>query len=115
MLLSTLISLPIFGSFVISFLDEKSLVNIRQVGLFFSGITFFLSLFLWLLFDSSTADFQFVYESEWLSLLNINLVLGVDGISVFFVLLTTLLTPICLLASWGLVSPSRGTKSSVKF
>lgn len=56
MLLSSLISLPLIGAGIISFLDEKSIQKIRQVGLLSSGLTFFLSLLLWVLFDSSTAD-----------------------------------------------------------
>lgn len=53
-------------------------------------------------------------ESPWLSSININLVIGVDGISLFFVILTTLLTPICLLASWELNPGGRENKSSLK-
>ena len=114
MLLSSLISLPLLGAGIISFLDEESITEIRKVGLLASGLTFVLSLFLWILFDASTADYQFVEESDWLANLNINLVLGVDGISVLFVILTTLLTPICLLASWELSPPARATKASLK-
>ena len=114
MILSALIGLPLLGAGIISLMDEDSIVEIRKVGLFASGLTFFLSLFLWILFDSGTADQQFVEESAWLSSMNINLVLGVDGISVLFVILTTLLTPICLLASWDLSPPSRATKASMK-
>jgi NADH-quinone oxidoreductase subunit M len=57
-------------------------------------------LFLWVLFDDSTPKLQFVDEIVWLSQSNINFTLGIDGISLFFLLLTTLLIPICLLASW---------------
>jgi len=53
-------------------------------------------------------------EHCWLSGLNIHLIFGVDGISLFFVLLTTLLTPICLLASWELNLGSRKNKNSLK-
>jgi NADH-quinone oxidoreductase subunit M len=114
MLLSSLVGLPLFGAAVIALLGEDRLAEIRKVGLLASGLTFFLSLLLWVLFDSGTADYQFVYENAWLSSLNINLILGVDGISVLFVILTTLMTPICLLASWDLSGDSRITKGSVK-
>jgi proton-translocating NADH-quinone oxidoreductase chain M len=55
---------------------------------------------LWAAFDNSTAKFQFVECYEWIGLSNINFYLGIDGISLFFVILTTLLIPICILASW---------------
>ena len=56
MLLSSLVSLPLLGAAVIAFLDEERLEDIRKVGLFFSGVTFLVSLLLWVLFDSGTAD-----------------------------------------------------------
>ena len=59
-----------------------------------------LSLFIWINFDTATADFQFVERLEWMPAFNISYHMGVDGISMLFVLLTTLLTPICILASW---------------
>jgi proton-translocating NADH-quinone oxidoreductase chain M len=65
--------------------------------------SFVLSTFLWVLFDRSTAKFQFVEEFLWIPSSNINFFIGVDGISLFFVLLTTLLVPLCLLASWNSV------------
>jgi len=55
---------------------------------------------LWAAFDNSTAKFQFVESYEWIGSTNINFYLGIDGISLFFVILTTLLIPICILASW---------------
>jgi proton-translocating NADH-quinone oxidoreductase chain M len=65
--------------------------------------SFVLSTFLWVLFDRSTAKFQFVEEFLWIPSSNINFFIGVDGISLFFVILTTLLVPLCLLASWNSV------------
>nr|YP_011008376.1 NADH dehydrogenase subunit 4 [Sporochnus bolleanus]WBP70347.1 NADH dehydrogenase subunit 4 [Sporochnus bolleanus] len=73
----------------------------KQFALGVTSVVFVFSLLLWLGFDQSTSKFQFVMESFWLPLANINLVLGVDGISLFFILLTTLIFPICLLASWS--------------
>ena len=55
---------------------------------------------MWAAFDNSTAKFQFVESYEWIGSSNINFYLGIDGISLFFVILTTLLIPICILASW---------------
>jgi len=56
MLLSSLVGLPLIGAFVISFLSETSSITIRQVGLFSSGLTFIVSLLLWIFFDASSGD-----------------------------------------------------------
>ena len=61
---------------------------------------YLLFLYLWAAFDNSTAKFQFVESYEWIGASNINFYLGIDGISLFFVILTALLIPICILASW---------------
>jgi NADH-quinone oxidoreductase subunit M len=60
MLLSSLIGLPLVGAALISFLDEDRITEIRQIGLLVAGLTFLNSLFLYILFDSGTADYQFV-------------------------------------------------------
>jgi len=64
---------------------------------------FFASLFLWIFFDKEYSRFQFIYDFAWIPSSNLNLSLGIDGISIFFVILTTLLIPLCLLASWDSV------------
>ena len=65
-----------------------------------SLLTFVISLFLWLLFDNTSSKFQFVQYLGWSSELNIYCTLGIDGISLFFILLTSLLFPLCILHSW---------------
>ena len=77
--------------------------TIKGSALLISLITFVLSLYLWAAFDNSTARFQYVEVYNWIENSNINFVLGVDGISLFFVLLTTLLVPICILASFDAI------------
>ena len=74
--------------------------NARYMALWTSLITFVLSLFIWFNFDRASADFQFVEQVAWFPELNISYYMGVDGISMMFVLLSTLLVPICILASW---------------
>ena len=64
-------------------------------------MSFSLSLLLWGFFEKSTASFQFICTFFWLPNLNLNFTIGVDGISLFFILLTTLLIPLCLLVSWN--------------
>jgi len=73
---------------------------LRLIALNISCLTFIFSLFLWIFFNKSIGTFQFVSKFLWIPILNLNFVLGIDGISLFFVLLTTLLIPLCLLVSW---------------
>ena len=103
LILPFLILLPLVGGLILLFIPTKNVLLTKQVSLFFSSLVFFISLFLWLFFDKDYARFQFVYELGWIPSYNLNFSLGIDGISLFFVLLTTLLIPICLLASWNSV------------
>jgi len=95
--------LPLIGAIIILFTRDTNVKLIKNVALVFSMASFVLSTFLWVLFDRSTAKFQFVEEFLWIPSSNINFFIGVDGISLFFVILTTLLVPLCLLASWNSV------------
>lgn len=102
-LLSLITFLPLAGVLVIlSVRGEEAVVasNARWTALWTSLITFALSLILWFRFDRDTADFQFVEHLSWLPEFGVNYAMGVDGISVLFVLLSTFLTPLCILASW---------------
>ena len=102
-LLSLVTFLPLVGVLFILVLRgpaEAVARNARWIALWTSLITFALSLVLWAEFDPSQADFQFVELAPWLPDFNIAYHLGVDGISLFFVLLSTFLTPICVVASW---------------
>lgn len=95
--------LPLVGVlFILIVRDDDETVNrnARYAALWTSIATLVVSLFLWFNFDYTTADFQFVEKHEWIPAFNISYHLGVDGISMFFVLLSTALTPICILASW---------------
>ena len=102
-LLPLITLLPLLGAIGVFLLPSKEVQTIRRVGLFTSFITFFISLFLWIFFDRSYVRFQFVWDLAWIPSSNLNFSLGIDGISIFFVLLTTLLIPLCLLASWDSV------------
>ena len=88
------------GILMIRGTEEEVARNARWTALWVSLITFVLSLFLWIDFDASQAGFQFVERNDWIPELNITYHMGIDGISMFFVLLSTFLTPICVLASW---------------
>ena len=98
-ILSALITLPIVGSIFIFFnkSNESKLNSSKYIALFVSLANFLISIYLWIIFDSSTSDFQFVENREWIKdFINYNI--GVDGISILFVLLTTLITPLCVIS-----------------
>ena len=106
-ILSLTIFLPLVGAVLIFLIrGEPEIVarNARNVALWTSLFTFALSLLLWVGFDTTTADFQFAEQAPWIAGYNINYHLGVDGISLFFILLTTFLTPLCVLASWRVIT-----------
>ena len=102
-ILSLIIFLPTVGAlFVFLVRGDARIVarNARMTALWTSLITFVLSLGIWIDFDTSTAAFQFVERADWIPILGASYHLGVDGISMLFVILSTFLTPLCILASW---------------
>lgn len=104
--ISLLIFIPLFGAFVVFFIEKKNLIFIKTTAFMFSACTFLLSLFLWVFFDNSTSRFQFIEFLEWFWSYNLYIFLGIDGISLLFVLLSTLLVPVCILASWNNIKKS---------
>lgn len=97
-ILSTLIFLPLAGALALFlFRDEKAA---KIWSLIVSLAAFVLSLPLYFSFDITTYKYQFAEHTPWIPTFKINYTLGIDGISLFLVLLSTLLTPICILASW---------------
>ncbi len=103
-LLSIITFLPLVGALIIFLArddDQARLAaNARNMALWTSFITFIVSLLVWFGFETGTAEFQFVEKAEWLPEFGIGYHMGVDGISMPFIMLSTLLTPICVLASW---------------
>jgi NADH-quinone oxidoreductase subunit M len=102
-LLSLITWLPMVGGLVILTIrgDEKTVAsNARWTALWTSLIVLVLSLVIWVKFDRAEAGFQFVENVSWLPEYKVGYKMGIDGISVLFVLLSTVLTPICILASW---------------
>jgi NADH-quinone oxidoreductase subunit M len=100
-ILSVVTFLPIVGAIFIAFLhdDEAGVRNARWIALWTTLITFVISLILVWRFDPGTADFQFLEKRPWLGS-TIIYAMGVDGISLPFVILTTAIMPITILASW---------------
>ncbi len=97
-ILSLVTFLPLVGALFIAFLPQDAVRNARYVALWTTLVTFVLSLFIWIAFDKANPGFQFIEEHNWLG--PIKYKVGVDGISMLFVILTTFLMPLCILASW---------------
>ncbi len=97
-ILSSLILLPTIGALFIFFFrsSNSQYQSSKYVALFITLANFFLSIYLWIVFDKSIVNFQFVEEREWISGF-VNYKVGVDGISILFILLTTFITPICII------------------
>ena len=105
-ILSVVTFLPAVGAIFILLIrgDEQTVArNARSSALWTSLITFALSILLWTDFDTSTADFQYVEKVPWIPSLGVYYHMGVDGISMLFVLLATFLTPLCVLCSWDAI------------
>ena len=101
-ILTTVTFLPLVGAFLILLIKDEgkgARRNIRNVALLTTVFTFAVSLLIWIDFDNATPGFQFVEKTEWLDS-GISYHMGVDGISMLFVILTTFLMPLCILASW---------------
>ena len=96
-ILSSLILLPIVGALFIFFINsDKNNKSTKYVSLFISLANLLLSLYLWLVFNKDTSNFQFVENREWLGIINYKV--GIDGISILFVILTTFITPLCIIS-----------------
>lgn len=99
--LSALILWPLLGAVFLLAIPSSKIRLIRSIGFSISLITFLFSLTFWIRFDKSTPHFQFVETINWLPNSNIQLYMGLDGISLLFVILTTFLVPICILVGWS--------------
>ncbi len=102
-ILSAITFLPLVGAAIILFVRGDQEVVARQsrlIALWTTGFTFVLSLLIWIQFEPSTSAFQFEEHFDWLPQYRISYHMGVDGISMLFVILSTFLTPLCILASW---------------
>ena len=100
-ILSAIIFIPLIGAFFIfvtTGVQKNVEKNSKYVAIFSSLTNFLLSIFLWYSFDTTTADFQFVEKKKWMEGF-INFQLGVDGISILFILLTTFIVPVCIFSA----------------
>lgn len=101
LLLTYLILIPLIGSILLLFIKKEQENFIRYFGVIISTIAFIVSLIVYFQFDSGNSNFQFVDKFEWIKGLNIHYHVGVDGMSLLLVLLTTFLTPLTLISSWS--------------
>jgi NADH-quinone oxidoreductase subunit M len=105
-LLFCILLIPLLGSIFLMTVSFKYSKFLKSIALTIACITFVFSLILWFFFDKSLGSFQFCTSQVWFLEYSLTFSLGVDGISLFFVILTTLLIPICLLISWTSVNHS---------
>jgi NADH-quinone oxidoreductase subunit M len=98
-ILSSLILLPTIGAIFLFFTKDKNENNLtaKYVSLFTAIVNFLISIYLWIFFDQTTSSFQFVEDREWINGF-INYKVGVDGISILFIILTTFITPLCIIS-----------------
>ena len=99
-ILSVITFLPLLGSlfiFLIKSHPKNENRSIKYVALFTSFVNFLFTLYLWFSFDVSTSEFQFIENKEWMRGY-FNFQFGIDGISILFILLTTFITPLCILS-----------------
>src|SRR5216684_8196658 len=102
-ILTSLVALPVAGAILLLFVrgdEEQSAPIVRKIALIVSLLVFAETLLLWSRFNASSADFQFVERHAWIPAFGINYFIGVDGVSLFLLVLTGFLTPLALLGSW---------------
>lgn len=103
-ILNLVVFLPLAGALIIGFIQRGQVETIRRIAFATTLLTFLLSLYLYFNFDPGTDQYQFVVQKEWITSLGISYYLGLDGISLFLVLLTTFLAPLTILSTWTAVT-----------
>jgi NADH-quinone oxidoreductase subunit M len=99
-ILSLLVAVPLLGGIAVLFTGRERPAAARWLALLVSLVTFAVSLLMWAGFDATSAEYQLVERHAWLPEFGISYHIGIDGISLLLVVLTTFLTPIALLCSW---------------
>ena len=112
-ILPVILFLPLMGVLLILFLPAWNEKLVRSIGFATSLLTFLISLLLWIQFDNSSGRFQFVNSFALIhpspnggEYTTLSFVIGLDGISLFFIVLTTFLIPICILVGWTTIKAS---------
>jgi NADH-quinone oxidoreductase subunit M len=99
-LLLVTVALPLLGALALMAVPQGEAALARGLGFSFSLVTFAISLFIWKKFDTKAEGFQQIFDKDWIPGIGAHLKLGVDGISIWLVMLTTFLTPLVMLSSW---------------
>jgi NADH-quinone oxidoreductase subunit M len=99
-ILSILVFLPLVGIGILVILNRKNHKGLKMATMAISVAEFLFSLPLWFNFDNQTAAMQFVERHEWMPSYGISYYIGVDGFSLLLIMLTTFITPLCVLATW---------------
>ena len=107
MFLTFLTFLPLLGAVLLTLIPRDEEGAIKQTALAFAVADFVLSIFLWTNFDSTTHEMQFEYSVPWISSWGVSYHVGLDGISLLLYIMTTFLTMISIIASWGVTKNIR--------
>jgi NADH-quinone oxidoreductase subunit M len=100
MLSLLLIFLALFAIIILGFVPGENKHRIKRYGIYFSQMLYIISLFYLILFDKAVGTFQMNLDFSLIPSMNVVFKLGVDGISLFLIVLTTLLISVCILVSW---------------
>lgn len=103
-LLPFILFFPLISALLLLVISGKKVELLKQLALLSSIITFLFSLLIWILFDNSSPDMQFSFTLNWLFPIKF----GIDGISLFLIILTTFLIPICILIGWNSITNTQG-------
>ena len=103
-LISFLLLIPFAGSFLLLFINKEKVNLIKYCGLAISLLAFIISLIIFFNFDISKSGFQLIHKFAWIENLHIYYLVGIDGLSLLLVMLTTFLTPLTLLSSWSSIT-----------
>lgn len=96
--------IPLIGIVLLLSISSEQQKLLKVVALNFSSLPFLIFVIVWWVFKKSVGTFQFTTKFIWIPFINLNITLGIDGISLFFLLLTTLLIPLCILISWNSIN-----------
>src|SRR5512139_3825818 len=94
--LSLILLIPLLGAFAVQLIPKENSTAVKVAGIAFSSLAFLVSVWVFVQFDGANAGMQFVEKVPWISSLDVSYHLGIDGISLLLVVLTTFLTPIAL-------------------
>ncbi|HSL90107.1 MAG TPA: NADH-quinone oxidoreductase subunit M [Ignavibacteriaceae bacterium] len=102
-LLTLMILVPLIGGILLLFIRNERTDLIKYLGLLISTAAFVISLIIYFGFDTASSEFQFIHRISWIENLNISYFIGIDGMSMLLVLLTTFITPLTLISSWSTI------------